>query len=181
MRASRGSHGMSVLEMLIAASLVLMLLALLGQVLVPSLSILGKSSLRNGLQQEGRQALERLERDLRRSTGFGVTLGTAALAIHRMKDGTFTGAQQWEDELAVYAWQKPVLVRRTVPRPEGRCTLAQLAGFASTPTGTEAWLARNATGFSVTKDELGACTLTLQLTEQDETFNFRRVLFLRNH
>jgi len=172
---------MSLLEMLIAASLVLMLLAILGQVLVPSLRLVARSSLRNGLQQEARQALERLERDLRRSTSFGITLGGSALAVHRMADGTFTGAPQWENELVIYAWQKPVLVRRTVARPAGRCTLGQLTSFATAPNGTESWLARNAEAFSVTCNELGAYTVSLQLKEQDEVLHLSRTLFLRNH
>lgn len=174
-------RGLSLLEMLIAAGLVLMLTALLAEVLVPSLGILSRSSQRSGLQQEARQALDRLERDLRRSTVFETTLGPTALAIHRLADGTFSGAPRWENDLIIYSYQKPVLIRRTVPKPASRLTPTELGTLASTPNGTEAALAKNASAFSVTKDELGAFTLTLQLKEHDEVLNLSRTVFLRNH
>src|SRR5688572_29715389 len=112
LRASRTNPGLSLLETLLAAGLAALFFAVVAQVMIPSVKLVMTSSVRTGLQQQTRMALERIERDLRRSSLYGVSVLPASgpqapvvLAINRLSDQAFTGTQLWEDELLVYCYR----------------------------------------------------------------------------
>lgn len=199
--------GLSLLETLLAAGLAALFFAVVAQVMIPSMRLVMTSSVRTGLQQQTRMALERIERDLRRSSAYGVSMlpssapnAPVVLAIHRLSDRAFTGSQLWEEQLMVYCYhpdahsltqaswppQPPAAAVTFTPTRPVAVPAAELVKFGSTPTGREATLARNVAAFKVTRSTAGAYTLTLELREEQpgkrvESYGLTRTLFLRTH
>lgn len=101
------------IETLLAAGLVLLLMSVVFQVLVPSMRLAAASSVRTGLQQQAAVALSRVERAMRRSSDFGVSLrgsngweDPTVMAEHRQIDSAtpFGGVPQWENNVLVFGW-----------------------------------------------------------------------------
>lgn len=104
---ARGGRGFSLLEIMMAASLLLLLLALVVQIIVP----MGKGSVRGAqqveLQQLAAMTLQRLTRDLEMAGPGGIACqpgDPVVLALHRLMDVGGDGSQIYSDQVDLYWW-----------------------------------------------------------------------------
>lgn len=197
---------MTVLEILIVATLVILLGGIIALVVRPVLDSTSRDSTRARLQQDGLVALNRMETDLRQSATAGISILSAvnagdpvALAVNALKPGVFQGSQQWEDHLYVYVWTAASarLTRRLwPPGPPGgqaptviaplQCPSTLLSAIALTESPAALLLASHVTSFSVEAVGDGAYRIHLLLEEsldQDRTerFDITRSVYARNH
>lgn len=190
------NRAFSLLEVLMVMALTVILLALLAQVLIP----MGKGSRKGAqqieLQQVGQVALDRLVADLSLAPLEGVTLIKPAttgartlLAVQQLADVTATGGQQWKTTLNVY-WHDPatrqLCVRVWPPGPPNLGRLPDPADpFEPTPSELTSLaqggrvLAGQVEAFEVDRTAL-PLKLRLALSAQDEKFELKRSLKLRN-
>lgn len=202
----RADEGMSILEVIIACAVTALLFLVVGQVLVPLYQAVARQSVQTTMAQQGVIALNRLEWDLRHTTGYAVTLLSptvptqpVAIGMNRFTGGVFTGQPAWEACIVAYVWtpDRRRLVRRTCPpTPPSvvidfsaltatRCTPAQLADIAATPGSSDVVLSSSVTGFGVSAS--GAYRITLALEEatghdqEVRSLVLQRTFYLRNH
>lgn len=183
------AKGMSLLEVLIAAGLLLILFQVIVRVMVPGLAIMTRTGQRSGLQQQGAVALSRIERNFRRSSDFGVAIRGGEpllMSVHCLQDSGqhFQGAARWENSLLLYAYRRADL-RLTESRLAAdsnldtahphRCGPAELEALAQKPV--TAVLGANVTEFRVERSPLAVYSLHLELAG---SYRLSRSLSLRN-
>lgn len=112
---SAGRKGLSLVEVLVAAGLAVLLLTCFLWFLVPSLSAMGRSTAQSEVQQQAVLALERIEREVRRSTVSGVGLyPKAAVAVTAapglyltpLQDVNDKGQPNWALEVVAVWWNR---------------------------------------------------------------------------
>jgi len=108
--------GFTIPEVLIAASLTLLLLGLIFSFLVPTMRASIRGSAKAEIQQEALRSIDRVAGDLLMSASPGITVvtpasapekGPAYIGIIRISDVDHLGKQTWEQSLTLYCWQGP--------------------------------------------------------------------------
>ena len=105
-------RGMSLLETLLAGTLLTMVMGLVLSFLIPTFRNSSRGGLRVEMQQQASIALERLVIDLEHGAPASVSLlpaptGTeevSGVAVQRMEGYTSSGSQLWETQLIFYYW-----------------------------------------------------------------------------
>ncbi len=103
-------NGFTLLEVIVAAVLLLLMLTLGLQLLVPSLRLSARGQARADLEQRGVLALARLTDDLLTTTQAAVSWADsqagspAVLALQPMDNPTSNGRQAYQDTLLTYTW-----------------------------------------------------------------------------
>ncbi len=115
MSKRRRPDGFTLVEILLAGSLLLVLVVLAAEVLLPMARGSRRASEQIHLQQLAQLSLERISNDLACAPLEGVTLvslpgGGNALSVQRLADVTAQGDQLWKDSLSVY-WLDPLTSR----------------------------------------------------------------------
>lgn len=194
-------EGFSLAELLVALALLSLLTTTCLLVVLPSLRITARSSARSGMQQQALMLLTRLERNLLRSSDFGVSLRPATpgqpflMALQRLQSGqeAFAGSAVWETSLLLYRHSGTTLTEETFAASTAgmpllasdplRCTPAQLLGLSQKVPEQRALLTHQAAQFAVTREVTSL--LVIDLTLEDATsdppyrFHLRRALALR--
>lgn len=206
---SRDRRGLTLFEILVAASLLLVVLGVMVSVLVPALRASVKGSNQSELQQLAAVTLDRLLGDLERTPPTGTMLpdggSPVVLGLHPLAGVAPDGSQLWNEEIVVYHWdeaagtitretwppQPPVLGRAVSNAGATRFPADELRRIAAETGGTERILARYVTNFAVSGSGPGpglVQPLTLQLELQREqsgpatavSFAVLRKVFLSN-
>lgn len=129
--------GYSLIEILIGSTIALLLLGVIVNLLVSSTRISVKGANQVELQQRSMIVGDRLVRDLRSTTGAGLTLlqdgATQYVAVHPRK--AEAGPVAWLQELVVYEWTSPSLKTYrtelgTLPTEAFRPTLGDLTSLS---------------------------------------------------
>jgi prepilin-type N-terminal cleavage/methylation domain-containing protein len=112
------NRGFTLLEVLISASLLLLLLGLLFTFLVPTMKASVRGSVRVEMQQMAVLALNKMVGDLQNTTAAGLSLSQrnpVSIGIVRIEGVTSEGMQIWEKNMIVYALLDGVLIRKVYP------------------------------------------------------------------
>lgn len=120
-------RGLSLLEVLVTAGLLLLVMSVLVGFLIPSLRRTAQGNERATLQAEAAMSLTRLERDFFSTSSAGLSLlagdGTdiTAVGIVPIKETSVLGTLTWQDFLVVYFFlpQQRKLYRRVVDAASG--------------------------------------------------------------
>ncbi|MDQ7826460.1 MAG: prepilin-type N-terminal cleavage/methylation domain-containing protein [Candidatus Eremiobacteraeota bacterium] len=129
-------QGFTLAEILIAASIMLVVLGLLFAMLVPTARGTTRGTLRVEMQQAALRVMNTLERDLALSAASGLTVSTNGTVGYPVLVGMIPiktvledGTQQWEDKLIVYSWKSPEspVVRKVWQSPGPPSISAQLS------------------------------------------------------
>jgi hypothetical protein len=102
--------GLTLLELTISATLILLVLGLGASFLLPLLRMQVKGAERAELQQRASVLTEELRRDLSQSNAAGVSLfqqgGEMMLAVHLCENVAQDGTLVWKDRLSVHHWSR---------------------------------------------------------------------------
>lgn len=161
---------MSVLEVLIASSVLFLAIAMGSQFLAPALRYSSESQIKVELQQQASLALNQVISDLQRTSSGGISIAVpptvndpSAVGINRIYNIDGTGFPEFENSLQVY-WFNPttgtLTQKKFPPVPPGltlpfstakalKVTTADLLNIAQTVNGSERSLARSVTMFLV--------------------------------
>ncbi len=202
------ARAFTLFEVVVAASLTLILFGMLFSVLAPALHSSGREAVQVELQQIGFLASEKLIKDLERSAPTALVFQIpanptepAAVGIQAIRDVSAEGTQLWEDHLVVYSWDRgqgqlirkvwppfpPDLLKPLPTNQPTSLTPAELWQIATTPNGTERVLAGNVVDFGVTPNGTAIQPVRLHLileaeapgSERKERFELRRDVLLR--
>jgi len=108
--------GFTVIEILVAAVLLILLLSLIFAFLTPTMKAAALGSTRAEIQQEALRSLDALSHDLKASASSGISLITPAvnpekgpvyLGVIRVESVGPLGNDIWEQSLIVYFWKGP--------------------------------------------------------------------------
>jgi type II secretory pathway pseudopilin PulG len=107
MGTRRGTIGFTLVELLVAAGLFLVLVAIMIQVLVPAFRISARTSVRSELHQRGHHSMNKLRNDLQRTPTAGLSVFQTApertlVVLHRLKDADVEGAPVYDSDLVIY-------------------------------------------------------------------------------
>lgn len=107
-------RGATLFEVLVAATLTLLLFSMIISFLIPTMRYSIKGAVTAEIQQEALRAVNRICRDLESSGTAGVSLfspesgkGPLYLAVIRLNDILPDGTRAWEESLTVYSWKGP--------------------------------------------------------------------------
>lgn len=123
---SRADRGFTLIEALIASTLMLLLFGVVASAFGPTLRATARSLTQAELQQEVDTALRFVEADVKRTVGGGIGLLPAeadkpqqpvALGLVRLEGVASDGRQVWETQAVVYVWDRGSgrLLRRLYP------------------------------------------------------------------
>lgn len=156
---SSARFAFTIIEVLVVASLLLLLFGLVLKVLVPAMRYSAEGNIRVELQQQGILTLNRMVSDLQLTVPQGITFKTsspAAMAINKM--GALSGGYpSWQGSVILYHyddvggilyWEEDTITPPTSAQPY-RLSPGELTGFISTAGGEERVLARNVTAFEL--------------------------------
>lgn len=165
-------RGMSLLETLLAGTLLTMVMGLVLSFLVPTFRNSSRGGLRVEMQQQASISMERLVIDLEHGAPASVSILPApagsnevsGVAVQRMEGYTSSGSQLWETQLIVYYWlpktqtlkreiwnngMKPALPVTLLDYHPARITRQDLIDIINDGSAPESTLARGVTKFSV--------------------------------
>lgn len=179
-------RGLTLVETLIAASLALLVLGLVTQLMVNSFRISGKGAVRVDLQQRAMTLTSKLERDLRQSPsgalGFRFDSTPALLSIHPRRNDTGTVA--WLGEVYLYSWSDNVLRRLQVPidpaptRAFRPATASEWSTLLST-AGRESLRFAHVTLFQASLEENVRVRFRVDFEKSGQKLTSERLIFLR--
>jgi hypothetical protein len=202
-------RGLSLAEVLVAAALALLLLTCFLWFLLPSLSAMARSTAQSEAQQQGVLALERIERELRRSAASGVAVfpkpaAAPGLYLTPLQDVNDKGQPNWALELVAVWWNRsqqrlwikswppkdpPALAQDPVLSRPARLSAANYQDLVSRQNGTERSLAAGVIDFDPQHAGGSGSTLVgplhvqIELERQEgrhkQRFKFRKVFGLR--
>ncbi|MBT9582729.1 hypothetical protein IV102_05230 [bacterium] len=121
---SRASRGHTLIEVVVAASLTLLIGLLFLNVLWPAMRSTARNATRISLQQSALMGLNRISKDLQAAppAGVGLAVNPTVLSVHKIVDVVTTSpvSQIYDDHLVVYAYDpvKAILLRRVWPETE---------------------------------------------------------------
>ncbi len=108
LRSERALLGLTLIEVLIAASLLLLALSLLTTLVVPSIRYSADGLTQIDLQRSADSLRRHLTRDLLESVPAGVSFAGNAeqtrVAIHPLGEISASGQQVWKDEIILFGW-----------------------------------------------------------------------------
>lgn len=114
----RRTRGISLVELLVASTLLLLLVSILFQLLASSWRVTAQGAARAELEQLSLVWGERMQRDLKLAARNSVSISeTFDLAVHRRLETASLIA--WQPELVLYHPSGEYLERRVVPLPSG--------------------------------------------------------------
>ncbi|MBI3929334.1 MAG: type II secretion system protein [Armatimonadetes bacterium] len=113
--------GFTLVELLIACTLLILVLGTVVQILVPAFRVSARTSSRSDLQRSALMSLNRLRADLENSIAPGVVVhapdaGELLVSIHPVEWIQPDGLLRWQERLILYQWRDGVL-RRNVYGP----------------------------------------------------------------
>lgn len=179
---SRGSQGMTLVELLVACALALLVLLVVVRTLVPSMTASRKAAARVDVHQRATLLGDRLAADLRLSTraGLGVFTDNSIrdVVIHRRQP---SHEVVWESSVRVYRWQDGQVSGRTFSLPNlppGPQVVSP--GQFQGREHQEFLRVKGVTDFSWVVAEGASVTFTIKVVEGDESQSLTRTVFLRN-
>lgn len=192
-------RGFTTIEILVAMTISLLLLIVLGAFLVMTLHSAAKGTVRVSMEQDAVFAMQQVVADLEATSANGFSFAPAAgntaplvFAIVRLNNVLPDGSQQWEPKAIVYTWDQPggVLARSAVTPPSGALDETKPVQFSAadltTMSTTANPLIHDVTACSV---QVSGATVTVSLTLQrqaatgsgsPQTFQATRTVSLRN-
>lgn len=183
-RAARET-GFTLVEVLVGATLALMVLGVILQLVISSTKVSGKATRRVDLQQKALLLNTRLERDLRLTAinGFEIQAGTdgSMLSIHPRKNDL--SAIVWESHTIFYELTGGRLWAKELPfagptnvgfKPQG----SQWSSLQSTPGRTTLRL-DSVTRFEAVVQSGALVRLNVSLVDQDDHLDVERFILLR--
>ncbi len=185
-----GRRGFSLLEIMMAASLLLLLLALVVQIIVP----MGKGSVRGAqqveLQQLAAMTVQRLARELETAGPGGISYlpgDPVILALHRLVDVGGDGSQIYSDQVDLYWWSpRDRVLRHRAQGPVSRSRVSLPPDPAALLSGPNARvIAAQVSELELTlRPTAVAIHLALEAPAPDgkppERFSLDRTVYLRN-
>lgn len=190
-RPGRCVQGFTLPEILVAAVMLLALLGCTSLAVVAGTRIYQRGSIRAELQQTAVFSLQRLIRDLDRSSAAGLTFGDSRLAMIPLADVTAEGRRAWARRVVMY-WRAPegklwrgcwlevpgVAFSGELP---GHLPAAVLAVLPSAPARERVLLSADAASFEASLGSGGTHPIHLRLvleralsSTQTERFELRR-------
>lgn len=198
---ARTGRAFTLLELVVASTLLLLLLGLAFSFLVPALRYSRTGMVESEIQQAATLSMRRIVGDLEDANAAGISWQSepTVLSVHRVVDANDKGRKVYAGELVVYLWDKDrkLLLRRTWP-PEPpslpaapttdapfRVDSVGLGLLAAERDGKERILARYVEEFSLqhagVDDHIGQpLTVRLLLENQTEVFELEREVSLRS-
>ena len=172
-RSGDKKDAFTLVEMLVAASLALILLSVVVQVLIPSLQASRKATTRMDLHQKALILNQFLEEDLKRATRSSVQFFSGVLSVHRRT--TETARILWEEQIIAYEyaggrlkrWEEPL--QESPPKP----TTATLP-----PSGRLRLDIGSVEAFQAEVGDGPLVSFEIQFVEGSEEFDWKRTMFL---
>jgi len=158
------NKGFTMLEVMVAATLGLILMGLVFSFLMPTMKASVRGATRVELQQMAVMSLHRMAGDIQNTAAAGLSLSSnpPAVGVVRIKGVTSDGRQQWEDKMIVYTLVGGRIIRKEWPpgpsagspaltgSTPARVPPVLLGQIASTVNDTERVMASNVKSFSAT-------------------------------
>lgn len=114
-RQTLNHRGLSLVEIMISATLLLTVLALMAQTLWSGLRISGKAMNRVDLVTQASFCLSKVAADMEQTQPAGVvyeqTPSRFAMSVHRIDSLNPYGVRVWEDRVHLYLWENQSIVR----------------------------------------------------------------------